>query len=397
MNATSADARTGNAADQTRPLLQLSLVVFLGFLTMGIPIAVLPGHVNGVLGFGATLVGITMGAQSVVTLLTRQFAGTLADTRGGRDIVLKGLLVCAACGAIYWFSLAAPLSQTQSLALLLLGRALLGLGESLLITAATAWGIGLVGAERGGRVIAWSGIAMYAAMALGAPIGMWLNDVYGFGAVALAAVLAPVLAIVLASALSSVPPSSQPRLPFYSVLRLVWLPGVGVAMATCGFALLVAFASLLFAEKNWSHAAMALTVFGAAYIGVRLLLGGLPDRLGGARVAMISLLTEAVGQLLIWQAPSNSWALVGAALTGAGYSLIVPSFGTEVVRRVPPSSRGSAFGAFIAFWDLTMGLAAPLGAMVVGATYSNAFLVGAVGASVGFAVAAILQFRKRAN
>jgi MFS family permease len=138
-------------------------------------------------------------------------------------------------------------------------------------------------------------------------------------------------------------------------------------------------------------------VFGAAYIGVRLLLGGLPDRLGGARVAMISLLTEAVGQLLIWQAPSNSWALVGAALTGAGYSLIVPSFGTEVVRRVPPSSRGSAFGAFIAFWDLTMGLAASLGAMVVGATYSNAFLVGAVGASVGFAVAAILQFRKRAN
>ncbi|MBX5462515.1 MAG: MFS transporter [Steroidobacteraceae bacterium] len=151
--------------------------------------------------------------------------------------------------------------------------------------------------------------------------------------------------------------------------------------------------SLLFAEKRWAHPALALTLFGAAYIGVRLVLGGMPDRFGGARPAMISLVVEAIEQLLLWQAPHESWALIGATLTGAGFSLIVPSFGVEVVRRVPSSSRGSAFGAFIAFWDLTMGLAAPLAAIAVSTTYSTVFLVGAGGAAAGLLIAALLARR----
>lgn len=393
MSSTSADVLASESAQATTALRQLSVVVFLGFLTMGLPIAVLPRHVSGALGFGATVVGIVMGAQSVVTLLTRQLGGSLADTRGGREIVRRGLLVCAASGLIYWVSLLPFLPHTASLLVLLAGRALLGLGESLLITAATAWGIGAVGTARGGRVIAWSGIAMYGAMAIGAPVGALLNERFGFAGVALASVAAPLLAAVLTMSWRAVPASSQPRLPFLRVLGLVWLPGVGVAAATCGFALLVAFVSLLFAEKQWAHPALALTLFGAAYIGVRLVLGGMPDRFGGARLAMISLVVEAIGQLLLWQAPHETWALVGATLTGAGYSLIVPSFGVEVVRRVPASSRGSAFGAFIAFWDLTMGLAAPLAAIAVSTTYSTVFLVGAGGAAAGFLIAALLARR----
>jgi len=97
--------------------------------------------------------------------------------------------------------------------------------------------------------------------------------------------------------------------------------------------------------------------------------------------------------VLIWQAPYEAWELVGATLTGAGFSLIVPSFGVEVVRRVPASSRGSAFGAFIAFWDLTMGLAAPLAAVAVSTTYSTVFLVGAGGTVAGFLIAAVLARR----
>jgi predicted MFS family arabinose efflux permease len=85
-------------------------------------------------------------------------------------------------------------------------------------------------------------------------------------------------------------------------------------------------------------------------------------------------------------------AFIGAGLTGIGYSLVLPGFGVEVVRRVPAQNRGGALGAFVAFWDLTMGIAAPLSGVVVASEgYSAVYLVGVCGAALGVIVALILK------
>ena len=57
-----------------RELAPLCLMVFLEFLAMGLPLAVLPVHVHDTLGFGSFVVGLAIGLQSVVTLLTRHAA-----------------------------------------------------------------------------------------------------------------------------------------------------------------------------------------------------------------------------------------------------------------------------------------------------------------------------------
>ena len=116
-----------------------------------------------------------------------------------------------------------------------------------------------------------------------------------------------------------------------------------------------------------------------AFILGRLAFGHLPDRVGGARVALVCVLIEAVGLALIWLAPSPALVFVGAAVTGAGYSLVYPGFGLEAVRRAPAEASGLAMGAYTAFLDLSLGVANPaLGLVANRAGLGAVFLVSAV-------------------
>jgi hypothetical protein len=86
-----------------------------------------------------------------------------------------------------------------------------------------------------------------------------------------------------------------------------------------------------------------------------------------------------MGTVMVGRAPSPLMAILGAALTGFGYSLVYPGFGVEAVRRVPPGSGGLAMGAFTAFIALALGISGPaLGWVASGAGMPAVFLVSTV-------------------
>jgi predicted MFS family arabinose efflux permease len=235
----------------------------------------------------------------------------------------------------------------------------LGAGESFIITGAQAWGLILAGPQNTGKVIAWMGTAMYAAFALGAPIGTTLYGSFGFISIALATTLLPLAALMVVANLEGVTATARSRPSFLKVVKAVWLPGVGLALTSTGFGAMTAFVALLFAARGWP-VWPAFTVFAVAFILARTILGSVADRRGGARVALVFLLIEAVGQTALWLAPSSALGLAGAALTGFGYSLVYPGFGVEAVRRAPADSRGLAMGAYTAFLDVALAVASPL-------------------------------------
>jgi len=369
-------------------LLPLTLTVFIGFLTIGMQLPVLPLHLHDTLGMGALVVGLVIGAQFAAALLSRAWAGNFADMRGGKRAVLAGLVMAAASGLVYLLSLAFVAEAVLSTWLLVAGRVLLALGESLIVTGALGWGIGLVGARHAGKVMAWNGIAMYGAYALGAPVGVALNSGWGFSGIAVAAIFIPLLAMVIVSGVRPVAPTATRRTPFYKVLGTVWLPGLGLALCSVGFGVLTAFIALLFATRDWGDASLAFSAFGLAFIGARIFFGHLPDKIGGARVALICVLIEAIGQLLIWGADSVTIAYLGAALTGFGYSLAFPGFGVEAVRRAPAQNRGLAMGAYVAFLDISLGVTSPLaGALASDRGIAAVYLGGAVVVALSFVVA----------
>lgn len=369
-------------------LLPITLAVFIGFLTIGLPLPILPLHVSEALGMSTLVVGIVIGTQFVAALLSRAWAGNLADTRGAKRAVVTGFLVASCSGVAYLVSLAFLPVPSASIWILLLGRVLLGCGESLIVTGALSWGVGLVGPQNAGKVMAWVGIAMYGAYAVGAPIGIALQGRYGFAGISVGAAILPILALALILNVRAIAPTAARRTPFYKVLGVVWKAGLGLALCSVGFGVITTFIALLFAARDWGNASLAFTAFGLAFIVARLFFGHLPDKLGGARVALVCVLIEAVGQLLIWGTQTPVMAYAGAALTGLGYSLAFPGFGVEAVRRSPPQSRGVAMGAYVAFLDISLGITGPVMGAVAGAWgIETVYLAGAIAVVLSMLVA----------
>jgi MFS family permease len=372
-------------------MLPITLAVFVGFLTIGLPLPVLPLHLHYTLGLSPVVVGIAVGAQFAAALLSRAWAGGLADVSGSKRAMVRGLVSAGMSGTAYLGSLAFTATPATSLGVLLIGRVLLGCGESLIITGALSWGISLVGPQNAGKVMAWVGIAMYAAYAAGAPLGTLVYGAHGFAGIAIGTILIPLLALAVVAPARPVAVSSARRLPFYKVLGTVWVPGLGLLLCSVGLGVITTFVALLFAAKNWGSASLAFTAFGIAFIGARLLFAHLPDQIGGAKVALVCVLIEAAGQLLIWQADHVLMAYAGAALTGFGFSLAFPGFGVEAVRRSPPQSRGAAMGAFVAFLDISLGITGPAaGAIASASGVSTVYLAGAAAVALAAVVAMVL-------
>src|SRR5437899_5923518 len=144
----------------TATLLPILGVIFTGYLVIGIAMPVLPLHVHQGLGFGTFVVGLVAGSQFGASLISRFTAGYLADSRGAKHAVVSGLLAAGLAGLLYLLSLRFVGAPIISLTTLLLGRAVLGSAESLMVAGALNWGLALAGPRNTGKVMSWVGTAM---------------------------------------------------------------------------------------------------------------------------------------------------------------------------------------------------------------------------------------------
>jgi MFS family permease len=380
------------ASSVVTALMPIMIAVLIGFVVIGVAMPVLPLHVRDTLGFGPVMVGAVAGSQFAAALVARLWSGRAADTKGAKWAVIAGLMAATAAGLLYLLSLSFVSMPGFSVAILLAGRAVLGAAESFIITGATTWGLVRVGARNAGKVIAWMGTAMFAAFAAGAPLGTVLYGKGGFGAVALATAIAPLATLVLIVPLRIPVPAQKGGPSILSVVSRIWLPGLGAALSSVGFGAILAFSSLLFVSHGWTPVWLPFTAYAAALVLARVLFGHLPDRIGGARVALICVVVEAAGLTLMWIASSASLAALGATLTGFGFSLVFPGLGVEAVRLAPAGSRGVAMGAYSACLDIALGVSGPLlGLIASGAGFGVVFLVSALVVLSSAAVALKLQ------
>ena len=367
--------------------LGVFLSSLLGFLAVGCVLPVLPRYVKGPLGAGDVAVGVVIGAFAFSAIVGRPWAGRTADARGRRTVVTVGALITATAGVLYFVPAGVPG--------LVVARLFLGFGEGAVFTAGATWVVDLASDNRRGQAIGLFGLSVWTGLSVGPLIGEGLLAAGGYEAVWAFAALSPLAGALVARRL----PDTHPRsvLERRSLLpRAALRPGLALALAQFGYASVAAFIVLYLGSRG-GHGTVVFSVFAAAVVGSRLLASRLPDVVGARRSAVAAGAAEALGLVVIALAGTWIVAAIGAMVMGVGFSLLFPSLALLVVNDSGEDRRGEALGTFTAFFDLGVGIGAPLAGLIASvAGYEAAFWAAAACALAGGIVTAAGAPRVRA-
>jgi len=373
-------------------------LTFLGYLTIGLSLATLPIFIHQTLGFNTIIAGLVISVQYIATFLLRGYAGKIVDTKGPKISVLRSMLFFALSGLLLLLVFLFRSQPLLSLGLLLITRLFTGIGEGLVGASPINWALMELGDEHAAKAISFNGIASYGALAIGAPLGVLLVDHINYEALALLTSAIGLLGYFYCRAKTpyQVAGKKAEKVSFRRVLLLVAPFGICLALGGLGFGSISTFMTLYYEHFNWENGAACLTLFGVFFILTRLIFNKVIDQYGGLKVALVSLFVETVGLTVIAVAIDPLWPLLGAALTGFGFSLVFPALGVEAIKRVDQSQQGSALAAYGLFIDISLGITGPLIGFVAnnrGMTAIYPFSTMMV--CIGFAVVGNLLYQKK--
>ncbi|NHN87397.1 MFS transporter [Acetobacter conturbans] len=374
-------------------ILPILTFIVTCYTVIGLQMAVVPLFVHNTLGYGTALAGFAVSAQYLATLATRTWAGNKLDSTGARGVVVTGLIVGTLSGVMLVGAALCPSLPKLSLGLLLMGRALLGFSESWVAVGVIVWNLQRAGSTNAATVISWNGVCSYGGIAVGAPIASLifsshapLGGLIGVGLLS-AVLLAVGIPYATRQETTQPTPPSGPKPSSLSVFRAILPYGSALGAASVGFGAIVSCLALYYDARHWSGAAIALAIFGSFFVVTRFIFSSFIDRIGGQRVAMISMAVETIGLLALAASHSVFLANVGAALTGIGFSLIFPALGVLVLKRLGEANRGVAIGGFSVFLDLAIGVSGPgLGMIIPLWGFPALFMIAAAFSVIGFVV-----------
>jgi len=79
------------AGADTRRIIGYVYFTFICYLSISLPLAVLPPYVHLRMGFSAALAGLVVSIQYIATLASRPWAGRISDRSGAKVSVLAGM------------------------------------------------------------------------------------------------------------------------------------------------------------------------------------------------------------------------------------------------------------------------------------------------------------------
>lgn len=377
-------------------LISYIAFTFIGYFIIGLSLSVLPIFINKTLGFSMLIAGVVISLQYVSTFLMRAYSGKIVDQKGPKPAVIGSMLSFAVTGAILIGAYYFRFSPAISLIFLIITRLLTGCAEGMVGASPINWAILSLGDNHTAKIISYNGVASYGALALGAFSGVIIVNNLSFYGLGILIIVAGLVGFMMARNKQNKIGihSAEKQQSFWSVLAKVAPFGFCLAFGGLGFATISTFITLYYDYYHWKDGALCLSVFGILFVFSRIVFSNAINTFGGIRVAIASLAVETIGLTVISLSHQSYMALIGAGITGLGFSLIFPALGVMAIKAVPPSNHGSALAGYGLFIDISLGITGPLIGGVAdhfGLAYIFPFSVGIV--LIGLALAYYLKIK----
>jgi MFS family permease len=362
----------------TPTFISLAIATLVFFIAGGIVLPIVPQFAEKQLRLSPAEVGIAIAMFSVASLVVRPVVGWSTDRFGRRRGLLGGAAVSVVALVLH---LAA-----SSLGLLVVARALFGVGEAFFFVAALAAASDLAPPDRRGEAISFFSLSLYLGLAIGPLIGETALGIGSYPAVWLVAAGIAAVGLVLAWFMPETLPAtrSAERARFFHPAGIV--PGVLIFLGVFGMAGFLAFVPV-YVDDVGLAASVPLGIYAGIVVVLRIVGARLPDRFGAVRLSGSALLATAAGLAIIGSVPTAVGLIVGTATMAVGVAFTFPALMALAVARVEPNERGTVVGTASLFLDLAFGAAPVALGSIAGVTgYGPTFLVSAVLAALGCAV-----------
>ncbi|MPS71764.1 MAG: MFS transporter [Chryseobacterium sp.] len=393
------DATIGQSKNFSYSIISYVFFTFIGYFIIGLSLSILPIFINKGLGFSMLVAGIVISLQYVMTFVMRAYSGKIIDNQGPKSAVLTSMLSFSLTGIILIVAYYFKFSPIVSLGFLVLTRLFTGSAEGMIGASPINWAIMALGEKHTAKIISYNGVACYGALALGASLGITIVKNFSFYGLGILIFILGILGYLFARTKENMSNKrsaiEEEQKSFWNVLGKVAPFGLCLALGGLGFATISTFITLYYDYYHWQNGAMCLSVFGVLFVAGRLVFSNAINRFGGINVAIVSLAVEALGLTIISLSYHPYFALIGAGITGLGFSLIFPALGVMAMKTVPSSNQGSALAGYGLFIDISLGVTGPLIGGVAdafGLPYIFPFSIGIV--MLGLALAYYLKMNQ---
>lgn len=352
----------------------------------------LPFHVVD-LGGSRAQVGLLFSVTTTVSMVLRPLVGGLVDRIGARPVILPGI---AALGATSLVLHAA--GTPEAVIALMIG---VGLANGLVSSGASTLAARSSAAAHRGEALGTYYLASAVALALGPPVAFGLR---ALGGMSLVFATMTIVAAAMAGLLHRMPGATGSVLAAGPLgLRLLSPSAVptsfALVLSTIGHSAVTAFLPLYAVSRDQGVAlAWFFGIYPTWLIAGRVLLRGVPDRLGRGRVALVSMALTALSYLVLALPPTPVTLGAAAVVLASGNAVLYPTLAALVVDRAPEAERGLALGTLSASWDLgIVAGGAIIGAVADRASFPAAFTTAAASTALGVLALAVSEWRRRAR
>ena len=346
----------------TRPLIPLYLITF---------------------GASSTVIGAFMAVFTIIATTSRIPIGLLIDRIGRKPFLLYGAALFAIGNFGYLWA--------PSIALMIPGRILHGLGWSGCTTAVTTLAADIVPQVRRGEIMGYAGMASSLAAAVGPVLGFALFHRFDYAGIFFAAG-----ALLALSFIAGLPVAEPKRGDPVRRGSSGWLetiavketlnPAIAVAFLSFGHGGILTFLPIHALKLGMENPGIWFGVYAACILLSRPVAGPLSDRISRRAVILPGLILNILGILVLALATSPAWLIAAAILGGFGTGAAQPALMTVAVDQSATERRGQSLAQFQLFYDLGIGIGSlTSGALldVVNQSFSIMYLTTALVALIG--------------